>query len=127
MKAGDPWNCPRCGRNSFLKKESILQGWTKTGDVLKCAACGAVAETIIQDASAPEKNAGHGGGSGVSASTDALAALLGGESLKKTANPLGRDWTEILPRLQIPDHESFPDLLLQARKGRESHGRLSGF
>ena len=40
MKPGDEYNCPHCGKNSFLKKESVMDGWTKKGDVLKCAACG---------------------------------------------------------------------------------------
>ena len=42
MKPGDEYNCPRCGRNSFLKKETVMDGWTKKGDVLKCASCGAL-------------------------------------------------------------------------------------
>ena len=32
--------CPHCGKNSFLKKETVMDGWTKKGEVLKCAACG---------------------------------------------------------------------------------------
>ena len=42
MKPGDEYNCPHCGRNSFLKKETVMDGWTKKGEVLKCAACGAL-------------------------------------------------------------------------------------
>lgn len=42
MKPGDEYNCPHCGRNSFLKKETVMDGWTKKGDVLKCASCGAL-------------------------------------------------------------------------------------
>ena len=37
MKPGDSFDCPHCGRNSFLKKESVMDGWKKTGEVLKCA------------------------------------------------------------------------------------------
>ncbi len=40
MKPGDEYNCPHCGKNSFLKKETVMNGWTKTGEVLKCASCG---------------------------------------------------------------------------------------
>ena len=40
MKPGDEYNCPHCGKNSFLKKEAVMDGWTKKGEVLKCAACG---------------------------------------------------------------------------------------
>ena len=42
MKPGDEYSCPHCGRNSFLKKESVMDGWTKKGEVLKCASCGRV-------------------------------------------------------------------------------------
>ena len=50
MKAGDSIRCPHCGADSFLKKESVMEGWTKVGEVLKCASCSAV----IADAAAPE-------------------------------------------------------------------------
>jgi len=40
MKPGDEYNCPHCGKNSFLKKETVMDGWTKKGEVLKCASCG---------------------------------------------------------------------------------------
>lgn len=42
MKPGDEYSCPKCGKNSFLKKETVMDGWTKKGEVLKCAACGSV-------------------------------------------------------------------------------------
>ena len=84
MKVGDSWLCPRCGKNSFLKKESVMDGWKKTGEVLKCAACGMTVEEVGgTDGSAPaaapspEKRA-----------SDALAALLGGIDEVKTVSPL---------------------------------------
>ena len=40
MRPGDEYTCPHCGKNSFLKKETVMDGWTKKGEVLKCAACG---------------------------------------------------------------------------------------
>ena len=40
MKPGDEYRCPHCGRNSFLKKESVMDGWVKKGEILKCASCG---------------------------------------------------------------------------------------
>ena len=43
MKPGDEYNCPQCGKNSFLKKETLIEGWTRKGAVLKCASCGHVA------------------------------------------------------------------------------------
>ena len=42
MKVGDPIQCPHCGADSFLKKESVMDGWAKVGEVLKCASCSAV-------------------------------------------------------------------------------------
>lgn len=68
MKVGDPWDCPHCKKSSFLKKESVLDGWTKVGEVLKCAACGVVVEEISPAAAiaAPEEK-----------KVNALAALLG--------------------------------------------------
>jgi hypothetical protein len=41
MKVGDEVNCPHCGRSSFLKKVNVMDGWTKKGDILACAACSA--------------------------------------------------------------------------------------
>jgi len=41
MKQGDSIDCPHCGRNSFLKKVAVMDGWTKKGDILACAACSA--------------------------------------------------------------------------------------
>jgi len=42
MKPGDDYHCPKCGKHTFLKKEAVMDGWTKKGDVLKCTACGNV-------------------------------------------------------------------------------------
>jgi hypothetical protein len=39
MKPGDVYKCPECGADSFLKKESVMDGWTKKGEVLVCASC----------------------------------------------------------------------------------------
>lgn len=41
MKPGEQFDCPHCGKASFLKKESVMDGWTKLGEVLKCASCSA--------------------------------------------------------------------------------------
>lgn len=80
MKAGDSWDCPHCGNNYFLKKESVMDGWTKTGEVLKCASCGAVVETLSAVREQPESAEN-------SAKTNALAALLG-EEVQTAVNPL---------------------------------------
>ncbi len=82
MNVGDEWNCPHCGRNSFLKKESVMDGWTKTGEVLKCASCNAVAEEIKPENAETSLSADPGRNS-----TNALAALLG-EEVSEKINPL---------------------------------------
>lgn len=46
MKVGDSILCPHCGRDSFLRKESIMDGFRKTGEVLKCASCGVEIESV---------------------------------------------------------------------------------
>ena len=83
MKPGQSFDCAACGRNSFLKKESVLEGWVKKGEVLKCAACGAVVEVL--DGAAEKRQPDR---EDVSVRTDALAALLGETGPEK--NP-GRD------------------------------------
>ena len=65
MKAGDKIICPHCGENTILKSKPKMDGWTRIGDVLVCALCGA-------EAGVPEKADG-----GEKRSAAALAALLG--------------------------------------------------
>lgn len=72
MKAGDKLICPHCGEPTVLKSKPKMEGWNRVGDVLVCALCGAEAGT--PDA----ENSG-----GPSASTAALAALLGETSEPK--------------------------------------------
>lgn len=81
MKVGDPWECPHCGKSSFLKKESLMDGWKKVGEVLKCASCGAAVETLPAEkkADAPLEK---------TSKTDALSALFGGIAVEKKENPL---------------------------------------
>ena len=65
MKAGDKIVCPHCGENTILKSKPKMDGWTRVGDVLVCALCGA-------EAGVPEKADG-----GEKTASAALAALLG--------------------------------------------------
>ncbi|MBO5959605.1 MAG: hypothetical protein J6Q65_05740 [Lentisphaeria bacterium] len=83
MKVGDPWECPHCGNSSFLKKESVMDGWKKTGEVLKCASCSAFVEDVVPEPDSTPEEA-H------SRATDALAALLGGDDTEKVANPFAQ-------------------------------------
>ncbi len=55
MKVGDPIQCPHCGADSFLKKESVMDGWTKVGEVLKCASCSAVIARVQESESGTKK------------------------------------------------------------------------
>ena len=67
MKAGDKIRCPHCGEDTVVKSKPKMDGWTRVGDVLVCALCGAELGTP----EAPDA----GSASGKAAS--ALAALLG--------------------------------------------------
>ena len=49
MKPGDSFDCPHCGKNTFLKKETVMEGWTRKGEVLKCVSCGAVIEELKEE------------------------------------------------------------------------------
>ena len=66
MKAGDKTICPHCGENTIAKSKPKMDGWTKVGDMLVCALCGA-------ELGAPEAP----GANSESAAASALAALLG--------------------------------------------------
>lgn len=72
MKAGDKITCPHCGEATVLKSKPKMDGWTRVGDVLVCALCGA-------EAGVPES----GSSGGRSAATAALEKLLGGTAEAK--------------------------------------------
>ena len=67
MRAGEKIICPRCGEATVVKSKPKMEGWTRVGDVLVCALCGAEVGAPAPDA---ERRAN-------AASTAALAALLG--------------------------------------------------
>ena len=66
MKAGDKTRCPHCGENTVVKSKPKMEGWTRVGDELVCALCGA--ELGVPEKADEGKN---------SSSAAALAALLG--------------------------------------------------
>lgn len=72
MKPGDEVKCPHCGANSFLVKKPVMEGWTKRGDILACASCGAkvadLAAAVLVDA--PQDD-------GSKKQLDKLASFLG--------------------------------------------------
>ena len=49
MKVGESIMCPHCGRDSFVMKESLLDGFRKTGEVFKCAMCKAKLADVPQN------------------------------------------------------------------------------
>ncbi len=77
MKPGEQFCCPHCGENSFLMKEAVMEGWKKTGDVLKCVSCGAVIENVVPETAEQEKSDAQ------TRKRDALAALFGEEPAEK--------------------------------------------
>jgi len=85
MKPGDQFDCPHCGKDSFLKKETLMNGWTRTGEVLKCASCGAVIEHLDSDPLSGPAEKCRADRSGL----NALSALLGGETGTGPAAPEG--------------------------------------
>lgn len=74
-------DCPHCGKNTFAVREAVMDGWTKKGEVLKCASCGKVigpcAEEADKEQEATEGSAGK---------RQALAALLGGDDAPETTS-----------------------------------------
>jgi len=74
MKAGEMTNCPHCGQSTVLKAKVLMDGWTKTGQVLACAICGEkIADMPEPVATKAEKDKAVSG----------LAALLHTESESK--------------------------------------------
>ena len=41
MKPGQQTKCPHCGTDCFLVKKTLVDGWTKLGDILACSCCSA--------------------------------------------------------------------------------------
>ncbi len=41
MKPGQQMECPHCGKDCFLVKKTLMDGWTKLGDILACSSCSA--------------------------------------------------------------------------------------
>ena len=73
MKPGEAYNCPQCGKSSFLKKVSVMDGWKKLGDILACASCSAKVADL--NSTVPEKEK--------TKSVSMLASFLNTEEEKK--------------------------------------------
>ncbi len=76
MQAGSEIRCPHCGKDSFLVKKSIMDGWKKTGEILACSSCTA---TIHQC----EPETGNSKGDHIKKEKSKLLGLLGAEEVKK--------------------------------------------
>ena len=77
MKPGDDYHWPQCGKNTFLKKEAVMDGWTKKGDVLKCAACGHLACSLAPEVKTEKADPLK------SAAADRFKNLLGADDFEK--------------------------------------------
>lgn len=78
MRPGEEITCPHCGKSSFLRKESVMEGWTKKGEILVCSACGKKvcdleAECAFSGGRSPLENK----------ASSSLLSLLGEESFEK--------------------------------------------
>lgn len=75
MKPGDSIKCPHCGKNSFLAKKSVMDGWEKKGEILTCSSCTAkIADYNISEIEKSRKK---------SESLSKLENLLGTKGEKK--------------------------------------------
>jgi len=72
MKQGDDIVCAECGKDAFVAKKSIMDGWTKKGEVFVCSACGAE----LGPADSAEAPKGVGGGSKAAAAASILGLEL---------------------------------------------------
>ena len=77
MKAGDEIICKYCGKNSFLVKKTIMDGWTKVEDVLICSSCSMEIEKICNEEKSSEKKEVK------DSSLDKFFSFLGTEQEKK--------------------------------------------
>ncbi len=72
MRQGDDIHCGNCGRDAFVVSKSVMDGWTKKGEVFACSACGA------EIAPVPFGGSDVGGAGGASPkATERAASFLG--------------------------------------------------
>src|SRR5690606_34561263 len=43
--------CPTCGKETLVLKEAVYEGFTRTGDRMKCAVCGHTFEAPVEELS----------------------------------------------------------------------------
>lgn len=71
MRQGDDIVCGECGKEAFVAKKTVMDGWTRKGEVFVCSACGAE----FGEVDPPE--AGGGKEDARSNAAAAAASLLG--------------------------------------------------
>ena len=76
MKPGTEITCPHCGQDSFASKKTLMDGWTKIGEILVCASCGAKLADI--DEKSVDSSRGN-----VASGLYKLAGALGVEEAEK--------------------------------------------
>ena len=84
MKAGDRIVCPHCRQETFVKEQTVMDGWTVKEKILQCPLCStrlAKADQETPDQVEEKK----------SASLAALSSLLGGEELEKPDYTISAD------------------------------------
>ena len=49
MMPGDKFKCPKCGSESVLVRKTVMDGWTKKGEMLACALCSAKISDYLEE------------------------------------------------------------------------------
>ena len=86
MKVGEEIVCPHCGEDSFASKKSVMDGWTKKGEIFVCAACGAKLADCVDSSVASDASGGK------STAISSLAGALGIDEIEK-------------PTIEVSDNE----------------------
>jgi DNA-directed RNA polymerase subunit RPC12/RpoP len=76
MKPGSEIVCPHCGKDSFASKKTEMDGWTKKGDILVCASCGAKLADLSESGASVAQNSD-------SPALSSLAEALGVDEMRK--------------------------------------------
>ncbi len=85
-RAGEDLRCPHCGKDSFLVKKNIMDGWKVAGAGLFCSSCSAKISDLNTDSGTEQD-------SKKVSSKSKLAALL------------GEDGDAPAPKLEVADGE----------------------
>lgn len=75
-KAGEEILCPFCGKESFLVKKVLMDGWKKQGETLVCSSCSHEIEKIDENLASLDSDA-------TNKKVDKLKAFLDTENLEK--------------------------------------------